>query len=236
MNYRLRMLVQLLGSAAVLAFVPGNVPKLIAFPVWWLVTFRRLGRRELALYAAAAALFTALDYLTLRQGIFSFTSPDFLLMPCYEPLIWGYLLLHTLHTVDGPVPAGGRLVPALWLAAFALPFLVITNPVVLFAVSLALLAVGLALFHGRYDFAYVAYFLVVGTLWEYVGVWSGQWRYPGDPPGGVAPWFIPMWGGIALALRRVILPLLVAGTEAGGTAAARKTAPSGVTAGRSYDR
>jgi hypothetical protein len=222
MNYRLRMLIQLLGSAAILAFVPdsvasvpGNVVRVIAFPIWWLLTFRRLTGRELILYVAAGVLFTFLDYMTLSQGIFQFTHPDFLLMPCYEPLLWGYLLLHTLHMVNGPVPQGRRIVPILWTLAFTAPFLlgesvaVLKDQVVLFVVTMALLGLGLVIFHERYDFAYVGYFLFVGALWEYVGVWSGQWSYPENPPGGVAPWFIPMWGGVALALRRLLMPLVV---------------------------
>ena len=52
MSYRLKMLIQLLGSAAILAFAPNNVVRLIAFPVWWLLTFRRLEGRV----AAAAAV------------------------------------------------------------------------------------------------------------------------------------------------------------------------------------
>ncbi len=210
MNYRLRMLIQLAGSAAILALVPSNVARLVFFPSWWLLTFRGLNRRQLVLYVAAGVVFTVLDYLTLRQGIFRFTHPDFLLMPCYEPLLWGYFLVHTIHTVKGPLPAGRKRVPLAWAVAFTLPFLVLTDPVVLFAVSSALLLAGLALFHEPYDFAYVGYFLVVGAVWEYAGVWSGQWSYPGNPPGGVAPWWVPMWGGIALGLRRLIMPLVVA--------------------------
>jgi hypothetical protein len=208
MNYRLRMLIQIAGSAAILAFAPNNVTRLVAFPLWWLLTFRRLKLSELILYVAAGAFFTVMDYMTLREGKFEFKHPDFLYMPCYEPLLWGYLLLHTIHMIDGPAPSGNRWLPGLWMAAFAVPFLVPMPQLWLFAVSGSLLLVGLILFHERYDFAYVGYFLLVGTLWEYVGVWSDQWKYPGETPGGVAPWFIPMWGGIALALRRLVLPLL----------------------------
>jgi hypothetical protein len=214
MNYRLRMLLQMAASLAILAFVPNNVARLVAFPAWWLLTFRRLTRGEWLLYAGACALFTVLDYLTLQQELFKFTHPDFLLMPWWEPLIWGYLLVHTIHMVNGPTPRGRRAIALVWFVAFAMPFLALTDQVVLFAVSLALLAAGLVLFHEPYDFAYVGYFLLVGSLWEYVGVWSGQWLYPGDPPGGVAPWFAPMWGGIALGLRRLILPLLRPRTQA----------------------
>jgi hypothetical protein len=165
MNYRLRMLLQMAGSLAILAFVPNNVARLVAFPAWWLLTFRRPTRGEWLLYAGAAALFTVLDYLTLSVGkIFEFTHPDFLLMPCWEPLIWGYLLVHTIQMVDGPPPRGNRIVALVWFVALALPFLDGANPVVLFGVSLALLAAGLVLFHEPYDFAHVGYFLAVGTL------------------------------------------------------------------------
>jgi hypothetical protein len=110
--------------------------------------------------------------------------------------------------IGGPTPRGRLGLAAAWAVAFALPFAFLTDPVILFAVSGGLLVVGLALFREPLDFAYVGYFLVVGTVWEYVGVWSGQWSYPGGPPGGVALWFAPMWGGVALALRRLVLPLL----------------------------
>ena len=42
--------------------------------------------------------------------------------------------------------------------------------------------------------------------------WGEFTFHPNDPPGGVALWFIPMWGGIALALRRLVLPLVASGT------------------------
>jgi hypothetical protein len=209
MNYRLRMLVQVLGSAAVLAFVPGNVLKAIVFPAWWLLTFRRPTLRELGLYVAAGVLFTVLDYLTLRQGIFRFNHPDFLLMPCYEPLLWGYLLLHTVHMVDGPAP-GGRWPVALAMAvAFALPFLLLTDQALLFYASAAVLAVGLIVYHEPYDLAYAGYLALVGVLWEHVGVWFDQWSYPETPPTGVPPWFATMFAGIGLMLRRLVLPFLV---------------------------
>lgn len=207
-RYRLLMMIQLAGSVAILAFVPGNLLKLVAFPIWWAVTFRRVTVRQLVLNLVAAVFFTVMDYLTLRQGIFRFTYPDFLLMPCYEPLLWGYLLLHTLHMVNGPTPRGRLLLPAALAVVFAVPFLVITDPVVLFVVSGVILAVGLIIYHEVYDLAYVGYFVLVGTLWEYAGIWSGQWSYPDPPPGGLPPWFAPMWGGIALLLRRLVLPFL----------------------------
>lgn len=208
MSERPRMLVQIVGSAAILAFVPGNVTKLVAFVIWWAVTFRRLSRKELLAGGAAMLLFTVMDFLTLRQGIFRFNHPDFLLMPCYEPLLWGYLLLHTMRMVGGPAPPR-RTARALALAVlFSAPFLLLTDPTLLLASSAVLLLGALALFHEPLDLAYTGYMLLVGVLWEHTGVWSGQWSYPGTPLLGVPLWFAPMFGGIGLFARRLVLPLL----------------------------
>jgi len=46
-------------------------------------------------------------------------------------------------------------------------------------------------------------------------VHSGQWGYPGNPPGGVPLWFITMWGGIGLFMRRLIVPILERNEKAG---------------------
>lgn len=208
MSERLWMLAQIVGSAAILALVQPNGVQLVCFLALWAFTFRRLSWRELALWVVAGVLFTALDYVTLRQGIFRFRHPDFLLMPCWEPFMWGFLALHCVRMVGGPTP-GTRRLPALGLAVvLALPFLVITDQQLLFWVSAACLAGGLAMHHEPYDFAYVGYFMLVGVLWEHVGVWRNQWSYPGEPVTGVPPWFATMFGSIALALRRLVLPLL----------------------------
>ena len=132
MRQRGLMLLQLAGSAAILGFLPGNVFKAVAFLAWWAVTFRKITRRELIFYLVALVLFSVLDYLTLRQGIFRFDHPDFLLMPCYEPLLWGYLLLHTVHMVDGPIPRRRTSLGLAFTIAFMLPFLLITDPLWLF--------------------------------------------------------------------------------------------------------
>lgn len=81
------------------------------------------------------------------------------------------------------------------------------------AVSAALLAVCLALFNQRMDFAYAGYMAALGALFEYVGVWTDQWHYPGLPIGGVPVWFVTMWGGVGLFTRRLILPSLTARAE-----------------------
>jgi len=149
-----------------------------------------------------------MNALSLHQGIFVFTHPDVLGMPVYELFMWGFYLLHTRRAVGGPAPAPNK---AAWGLAvlYAAAFGSIGEPMILLAVTGLLLSIGLVLFHERYDLAYVGYMVVLGATVEYTGVHvAGEWYYPGDPPGGVPLWFVTLWGGVGLFLRRLVLPLL----------------------------
>jgi hypothetical protein len=206
--HRLRYLVQLLGTLAILAWLPGNIGKTLAFLSWWLVTFRRLTVAEAVLYCLTCVFFTVMNALSLRQGIFAFTQPDILGMPGYELLMWGFYVLHTWRLVGGVAPRAHH--PAVWLLVilYCMAFSVIPNAQLLFAVTATLLLSGLILFHEPLDLAYVGYMVFLGAAVEYTGVYSGQWHYPGNPPGGVPLWFITLWGGVGLFLRRLILSIL----------------------------
>lgn len=200
---------QLIGTLGILAFVPTNLGKLAAFLVWWAITFRTISKPELVMVAVACVFFTAMNALTLQQGIFAFAHPDILLMPYYELVMWGFYLLNTRRMVNGPAPESRMW--QVWALAiiYAAAFGAIPDQQVLFGVTAVLLAVGLALFHEPRDLAYVGYMVLMGGAIEYTGVWSGQWGYPGDPIGGVPPWFITLWGGVGLFLRRLVLPYVV---------------------------
>lgn len=145
---------------------------------------------------------------SLQQGIFAFRHPDFLGMPVYELFMWGFYLLHTLRMLGGPAPEGRRLTVWIWAGLYAATFAIVSNPEVLLMVTAGLLIIGLALFHERFDFAYVLYMVAIGAAIEYTGVLSGQWYYPGEPVSGVPLWFITLWGGVGLFLRRLVLPIL----------------------------
>jgi hypothetical protein len=153
--------------------------------------------------------FTGMNAASLKQGIFAFSAPDLLGMPVYELLMWGFYLLHTRRVLGGPAPQGRR--ATVWVLAllYAAAFATIHDGNVLLAVTGVLLVAGLVLFHERLDLAYTGYMIALGVAIEYTGVLSGQWSYPGNPPGGVPLWFITLWGGVGLFLRRLVLPILV---------------------------
>lgn len=205
---RLLLLAQLALTAAVLCWVPSGIAKLAAFIAIWLLTFTSLRRAELVLYLAVNLLFVGMNVGALRQGVFRFEYPDLLGMPIWEFAIWGFYVLHLVRMIGGPAPDGRILLPLALAVAFALPFSTISDQSALTIVSGLIFIVALGVFHESFDIAYAAYMMVVGAVIEYVGVHSGQWSYPNDPLGGVPFWFIPMWGGIGLFTRRLVLPAL----------------------------
>ncbi len=211
MQRRILLALQVPVALLILAGLPGNWVKLVGLLVLWIVTFRALTLAEWILYTCACLFFTAMNALSLRQGIFAFTSPDALGMPVYEFFMWGFYLLHVKRMVDGPVPKVSALQARLvWILAllYALAFSAIADSNTLLTATAILLALALALCHQRLDLLYAGYMVLIGAAFEYTGVLSGQWAYPGHPPGGVPLWFITLWGGVGLFLRRLVLPLL----------------------------
>lgn len=202
------LMVQLAGTLAILAVMPTNMGKLLVMLALWALTFSRFSRVEMVFFATACLFFTGMNAASLNQGIFAFRHPDLLGMPVYELFMWGFYLMHTKRFLGGPAPQGRR--PPVWLLAllYSAAFAAIPNQQLLLAVTAALLAIGLILFHEPPDLAYTGYMLLLGAAVEYTGVWSGQWHYPGNPPGGVPFWFITLWGGVGLFLRRLVLPIL----------------------------
>lgn len=209
------LLLQLALTSAILGWLPGNAVKLAAMFVVWAIGFRRISARELMIMAGVNLLFSLMDLAALQTGVFRFREPDLFGLPIYEPFMWGFFVVHALRFI-GKVPAPPCLNLSLGLAVlFAVPFLTVSHPFVLFCISSILLIANLVVLRNRVDFAYTGYLVAVGCVIEYVGVWTGQWVYPGSPAGGVALWFIPMWGGVGLFTGRLLAPLVAPQVPAG---------------------
>jgi len=206
---RIILLAQLITTAAILGWLPGNEIKLMAMILVWVIGFAGISGRELVILMCVNALFSLLDLAALRSGAFQFLHPDLLGLPIYEFFMWGFLTLHLLRFV-ARVPVGAPLWLSILLAVlFALPFATMAEPMPLFYLSSLLLITALAVLRHPADLIYTGYMIAVGCLIEYIGVWTGQWTYPNAPFGGVALWFIPMWGGIGLFTGRLLGPLVV---------------------------
>lgn len=196
-------------SAGIIGWMPGgNGVKLAALALAWAIGFRRLSAREVMVFVGVNLLFAVMNSGALQKGIFRFSHPDVLSMPWWEFGMWGFYVLNTLRFLGGKVPAGHQRLAIGLAAVFSVPFSTVADPVLLFIVAGAILLLALFFFHEIMDLAYTSYFLGIGVVIEYAGVWSGQWSYPANPPGGVPMWFIPMWAGVGLFTRRLLLPLL----------------------------
>jgi hypothetical protein len=202
------VLAQAPASLAVLLWVPTNLGKLAALALVWAMTFGPLSRAEWLFFAAICLFFTIMNAAALAQGIFVFSDPDVLRMPIWEVFMWGFYTLHTMRLLGGPIPQSNRALVWTLALLFAAAFATITDPALLLAVTAAVLLVALGFFHQAHDLAYFGYMVVLGAAVEYAGVYAGLWSYPGDPPGGVPLWFITMWGGVGLFLRRLALPIV----------------------------
>lgn len=199
---------QLGGTLLILLSVPNTVCAALLLLGWWGLTFERLRRAELVFFACTNLFFFFMNAAALKNGVFAFAQGDMLGIPCWELFMWGFYVVHGLRTVGGPVPK--RIDARAWAVAagFVAAFSFVRDQQALFAVTSALLAVGLLLFHQKHDLLFVAYLAGLGALIEYGGVWRGLWHYPDAPAGGVPPWFVGMWGGVGLLLRRLCLPLV----------------------------
>ena len=203
------LLVQIPVALSIIAFVPTNLGKLSAFLVLWTLTFGKLSKPEAIFFFLVCVFFTGMNAASLSQGIFAFTEPDLLGMPVYELFMWGFYLLHTLRLLGGPAPQERQAMAWGLAMLYSTAFALLSNASVLLAVTGVLLLIGILLFHEPMDLAYTGYMVLLGAAIEYAGVHSGQWHYPGDPIGGVPFWFITLWGGVGLFLRRLALPTLV---------------------------
>jgi hypothetical protein len=198
-------LAQLGATLVILAWAPGNLLKTFLFLALWGVTFYPLSRRELVFYGAVSAFFAGLDIMSVSHGVFLFHHPDFLGLPLFEFFMWGFYLLHGFRMLRGPVPRNELPIVIGLTALFAVPFVTISDQRLLTWAAGGALIIALGRYHHPWDLAYVAFFILLGTVVESVGVVSGNWVYPGDPSFGIPLWFAIMWGGVGLFARRLFM-------------------------------
>jgi hypothetical protein len=205
------LLLQLLATAAVLGWVLDNRAKLAVMLVIWAAGFGRVSLDEIIMMVLVNLLFIGMNTAALARRIFRFDHPDLLGMSIYEFAMWGFYTLHALRMLDGGPPRDKRIAAVILAGIFAVPFATIGDPLRLLLASSVALAACLMVFHDAMDWGYAVYMAALGALIEYVGVWTGQRHYPGQPYGGVPLWFVTMWAGVGVFARRLILPLLCGG-------------------------
>jgi hypothetical protein len=203
----------LLGVAVTLALLHVVPDRLLVIPVLllaWAVLFYPLSTGELVMFVVAGSFFLLQNYVTLAAGLFEFRDQDILLMPWFEPFLWGFYFLGMKRFVSGRAAPTHRVgleaVVGLVVTSAAFSLFSYDSRALLLATSVSTLVL-LALFHDREDLSYALYALVLGFVVEIFGVWTGVWRYPAPDFLGIPYWFATMWISVGLLGRRFLLPV-----------------------------
>ncbi len=207
---KLRAVLALAATIAGLLFVPDRLVLLALLLACWWIVFRPVTAAELMMFGVAAVFFLFQNYVTLRAGLFEFKFKDILLMPYYEPLLWGFYFLGMKRFISGQAS------PRLSVVRKAIAAVVITSAAfslfsfdsrALFLATACSTIVLFVLFHEKLDVYYALCGLGLGFIIELFGVSTGLWWYPAPDFLGIPYWFATMWISVGLLGRRFLIPV-----------------------------
>ena len=210
-NQKTRVLLGLLITLGALHFIPNRLLVLIVLMLSWLTLFWPVNPAELILFVLAALFFLLQNYVCLKAGLFEFRFKDILLMPYYEPPLWGFYFMSMKRFIAGEDrdrddivvdrrSIGGVVVSSLAFSLFSF------DSHALFIATACSTAFLLVLFHTDVDLYYALYALTLGLIVELFGVSTGLWSYPAPDFVGIPYWFATMWISVGLLGRRFAIP------------------------------
>jgi hypothetical protein len=209
-NHKIRVTLGLLFTLATLQAIPDRLLVLIPLSLGWLVLFHPLSAGELVMFVVAGTFFLFQNYVTLRAGVFEFRDKDILLMPYFEPFLWGLYFLSLKRFILGKGREDIRLdrkgIAGVVVTSAAFSLFAFDSRALLLA-TLGSTALLLVLFHDRHDIYFALCALGLGFIVELFGVSTGMWRYPAPDFLGIPYWFATMWVSVGLLGRRFLIPV-----------------------------
>lgn len=206
---KVRVILALLFTLSALYLVPNRLLVLVPLAIIWGVLLAPFSAADALEFVLAAVFFLIQNYVCLQAGLFEFRFKDILLMPYYEPFLWGFYFTSLRRFVSG------HRQDAVALDAKSLAGLVVTsvmfslfssNPRALLIATTCSTAFLFLLFHSRLDWYYAAAALALGLVVEVFGVSTGLWSYPVSDFLGIPFWFATMWISAGLLGRRFLMP------------------------------
>lgn len=198
---------QLMGTLVILFSPLSNLNKTMALLIFWLITFFPINVVELLLFISINIVFSVIDIMSIQKGIFFFNHPDIFGLPYYEFFMWGFYILHSTRVLGVSFLPVTKIQVIAWLILvilYSLAFSHFVNSNTLLIATSSIICIFLSFFHAKQDWLYLAYFIFMGTLFEYLGVGFGEWGYPNPPWGGVAFWYVTLWGGVGVFAHRLL--------------------------------
>ena len=93
-NKKVISIVSLIVTIGIVYFVDQSLILFFILPPIWFLFFRPLNRAEIIMFVIASLFILGQNYPVLKTGGFSFKHKDILLMPYYEPFMWGFYYLN----------------------------------------------------------------------------------------------------------------------------------------------
>jgi hypothetical protein len=208
LNQRLRVVLATLLTGLIIHFVPNRLLVTAILAVLWALLFFPLRWNELIVFALAGVFFVGQNYVCLKAGLFEFRFKDVLLMPYYEPLLWGFYFLSMkrfLSTADTTYVFNWKSVAGLAVTSIAFSVFSFDSRA-LFAATLCSTALLFVLFHTTRDVQHALFALALGLVVELFGVSTGLWSYPAPDFLGIPFWFATMWLSVGLLGYRFLFP------------------------------
>lgn len=201
---RLLILAQLPITLLILAFVPGNLWKMAALlPIWWF-SFRGLSFAEIRAFLIINLVFVISDIGAIKNGFFEFTEPDVLGLPAWEFIMWGFYILHAIRLFQDRLPEKLDKKMIVFAIIFSQTFAVLKDPQILLGVTIGLVLLTLILTRNLNDVIFCGYFMLMGVLFEWVGLHFGLWSYPERNFQTALVQFVVMWAGAGLYSRHIV--------------------------------
>ncbi len=197
------------GTLAAIHLIDHSLTILIFLLLFWYFLFRPLRGSEIIACIIAGTFFLFQNYIVLKEGGFAFKHRDILLMPYFEPFLWGFYYLNIKRFFN----ENCKQAPFEWKSVFGLIITGIcfsifaTDSSLLLFSTLFSTAVLVWLFHDRLDLYHGLYALILGFVVELFGVSTGQWAYPEPDFLGIPYWFATMWISVGILGRRFLFPL-----------------------------
>lgn len=207
-NQKLRSIAALFLTLTVIHLVGNPILLVLILLPYWYLSFRPWSKAEYFMFLLASGFFFLQNYAVLKTGGFSFKHKDILLMPYYEPFLWGFYYLTIKRFISEQQHCTLHLKAFLGLVLTGLAFSFFShNSGLLLISTLVSTGVLLVLFHELYDFYYALCAFILGFIIELFGVSTGLWAYPEPDFLGIPFWFATMWISVGILGRRLLIPL-----------------------------
>lgn len=205
---KINSIVSLIMTLGILYIFNSSLFILPLLLITWYFSLRPFGLEDFSVFVIASVFFLIQNYGVLAKGGFEFSKKEILLMPAYEPFMWGFYFLF-FKRMWPECSRGGKLSKGfIGLVVTSAIFSIFSQNSELLTVATVFSTIFLfVLFHQACDFVLAVTSLALGLVIEVFGVRTGLWSYPAPDIGGLPWWFITMWLSVGLLGRNFLFPL-----------------------------